>query len=182
MDKNTFNLLVKKINTLPVIEGFNFEILNSSHTKDIVAWRNNRENNKLFFSREKYTVKKQELFLEKYEEYDRFDIVLKDKVNNITVGVFSIKNISGKPEIGKLMGNTDYRGRGLSKKVTGILIKYFFENSIHENVIAYTQVKNIINININLKLGFRIIDIMKIANDDYYLMELNKKDFRFNYE
>ena len=107
-------------------EGFTFELISRDHSPYIIKWRNDPDNNTYFYDRSKYTVQNQIKFLGRYGELDRLDLVLIDVKNDKLVGVFSIKNLSTRPELGKMLGQKEYRGRGLAKMASFYLIQFVF--------------------------------------------------------
>ena len=64
---------------------------------------------------------------------------------------------SGKPEIGKLIGNEEIRGKGIAFNATKVLLKFAFEELKIKDIYAITEFDNVANIHLNKKLGFTII-------------------------
>lgn len=166
----------KKVLKAP--EGFIFELINHNHNINILKWRNDPTINIYFHDRSEYTVEKQRKFLNHYEEFDRIDLVMIDIKNRLPVGVFSIKNLSTRPELGKMLGEKDYRGKGLAKMASFYLLQFGFNFFQFENIVAKTRKDNIGNIRLNEKLGFEIINIKLENEEKYYIMKVNKRDLK----
>lgn len=158
-------------------EGFTFELINVDHTLNIIKWRNDPLNNTYFYDSSKYTLEKQEKFLDCYDELDRFDLVLMDVKNDQSVGVFSVKNLSTRPELGKMLGEKDYRGKGIAKIASFYLLQFVFNIFQFDKIVAETRKDNIANIRLNEKLGFEIINNKSGNKEKYYIMEITKKKF-----
>ena len=169
MKGNTWEKELKKMEKmLTAPEGFRFELINSLHSKYIIKWRNDPSINQYFFSQEKFTEEKQCKFLENYFDKDRLDFALINIEKNLPIGIFSIKNFSKKPELGKMIGEMEFRGKGIAKKATICLLKYAFNKLSMNAIIAKTQKSNIVNINLNKKLGYKIIGEEVVENVEYY--------------
>ena len=137
---------------------FSFEIIDKKHTKYVIKWRNDPEILSHFFNQEKLTEKKQDKFLKDYEMLKRIDFILVDKLTREPCGSFYLTNLfSEKPEIGKLIGNEEIRGKGIAFNATKVLLKFAFEELKIKDIYAITEFDNVANIHLNKKLGFTII-------------------------
>jgi RimJ/RimL family protein N-acetyltransferase len=75
---------------------------------------------------------------------------------------YDIEN--GKDELRKLIGNSDYRGKGLGKKATKLWISYGLNLLKLRKIYIYTFETNLRNIRINSELGFILEGIFKAEN------------------
>ena len=157
-------------------EGFVFELINEIHSKNIVKWRNDPQMNKFFYDRSKYTLKSQREFLANYVQHDRIDLILVDKENNQYVGVFTLKNLSKHPELGKILGKKAYRGKGLAKKASFYFLQFAFDFFKIDQIFAETKVSNIGNIRLNEKLGFKIVNEKTVNDEKYYVMQITSNE------
>ena len=86
---------------------------------------------------------------------------------------FSLKNIfSDRPEIGKLLGTKELRGKGIAYKATKALLSFAFRELNLKKVYAIIKPDNISNISLNQKLGFKIIGNEKINSRKFIIMTL----------
>ncbi|OGD63338.1 hypothetical protein A2160_02535 [Candidatus Beckwithbacteria bacterium RBG_13_42_9] len=163
--------------------GYRLELINSSHTPFIIKWRNDSSINRFFFSQEKLTIKKQENFLKNYFSKDRIDFILTYQKEDLPIGSFSIKNVHTFPELGQLIGEKRFRGKGLAKKVTLALIDIAYDYLGLDSLWARIQKRNRINIHLHQKLGFLTVGEESFDNIDYLIMRLKKEDWlRFSSE
>ncbi len=84
--------------------------------------------------------------------------------NNLPIGLLALLNIdkkNKKAEMRKLIGNSQYRGRGFAKEATRLWIDYctnvYNLNKIYINTLEI----NIQNISLNRRLGFKIEGVLK---------------------
>ena len=109
-------------------------------------------------------------FLQTYISLQRVDFVLVNKDTDQYVGGMNISLTDHGFEIGKYIGNLDYIGKGIAYPMSRNFIRYINDNlSEIENIRAVTRLDNAKNINLNFKLGFKII---KRVENDYWLMEI----------
>ena len=109
-------------------------------------------------------------FLERYNSFQRIDFVLVDKDSRQYVGGMNISQTSHGFEIGKYIGNSAYLGKRITYQMSLSFIAFVKKNLKEINKIrAVTKIDNFKNINLNFKLGFRII---RRVEEDYWLMEL----------
>ena len=109
-------------------------------------------------------------FLHKYNSLQRIDFVLLDNDNGEYVGGINITQTQYGFEIGKYIGNENYLGQVVSYLMSENFIS-FVKEKIKEikKIIAVTKQDNFININLNFKLGFKIIQPVE---KNYWLMEM----------
>ena len=152
---------------------FAFEIIDDRHTNYIIKWRNEPSNFKFFVNQEKLNKTKQHKFLKNYTSLNRIDFVLVDKKIRKPYGTFSLTNIfSDRPEIGKLLGNAEIRGKGIAYRATRDLLNFAFQDLKLKKVYSVTRSDNISNNHINKKLGFKIIGNEKIKSRKFIIMSL----------
>ena len=109
-------------------------------------------------------------FLQTYMSLQRIDFVLVNKDTDQYVGGIGISLTGHGFEIGKYIGNLDYIGKGIAYPMSRNFIRYINDNlSEVKNIRAVTRLDNAKNINLNFKLGFKII---KRVENDYWLMEI----------
>ena len=109
-------------------------------------------------------------FLKNYNTIKRIDFVLMHKQSREYVGGVNISLTSYGYEMGKYIGNNKFLSRGLAFLMVTKFIHYI-KNNIEEirEIKAVTSIMNFKNINLNFKLGFKIIGLV---DDEYWLMEL----------
>ena len=150
-----------------------FEIIDDKHTSHIIKWRSDSSNFSFLAEQEKLTKTKQRKFLKNYTSLNRIDFILVDKQTRKPHGTFSLKNIfSDRPEIGKLLGTKELRGKGIAYKATKALLSFAFRELNLKKVYAITKPDNISNIRLNQKLGFKIIGNEKINSRKFIIMTL----------
>ena len=150
-----------------------FEIIDDKHTNHIIKWRNDPSNFSIFAVQEKLTKTKQRKFLKNYTSLNRIDFILVDKQTRKPHGTFSLKNIfSDRPEIGKLLGTKELRGKAIAYKATKALLSFAFRELDLKKVYAIIKPDNISNISLNQKLGFKIIGNEKINSRKFIIMTL----------
>lgn len=168
--QKTKRLFINNIDKLK-LEGYTWEIISSKHTEYIINWRNDPDNLIFFDNQNPITTSDQEAFLKNYSDIDRVDFVLlKDE---LPVGVFNIKNLNTQPEYGALIGDTRFRGIGISSKVKLSVLNYWF-NILNQDSIYVTNKKiNKKVISSNLKLGFNIFK----EDELFFTLKLTKSSF-----
>lgn len=108
-------------------------------------------------------------FLDGYNLFPRIDFVLVDKYSERYVGGMNISQTSHGFEIGKYIGQTAYLGKGISYQMSFSFLAYVKKNFNEISKIrAVTKIDNFKNINLNFRLGFKII---RRVEEDFWLME-----------
>ena len=157
-------------------EKLSLELISDLHSEFIIKWRNKPDNLSLFINNKKLTLSDQQRFLKDYWLRDRIDLVL--KFEQLPIGVFSLTGLnSTKVYLGKLMGDTDFRGKGFSFKSSISLLNYAFNFLKIKEVFALTKVSNKPNISLNKKIGFKVLETIKVDDEDFYLMNICKESF-----
>ena len=110
------------------------------------------------------------MFLEGYNAFQRIDFVLVDRDKDQYVGAMNMSLTTHGFEIGKYIGDSEYLGRGIAYQMSLSFIR-FVQQNLREitNIRAVTRIDNLKNINLNFKLGFKII---RRVEKDYWLMEM----------
>lgn len=157
--------------------------ITESDTNLILSWRKAllKENYNAFKNSENLTVEKQ-LSWFKNKMKNRIDYIFCDKLNKKPIGYVHFKNINkslGEAEAGKVIGEIAYRKKGFAKEAFGFWLKYGFDKLKLEKIYIITEAKNTDNINLNLKLGFQILQVKKkliIRGHEFLKMEILKND------
>ena len=154
---------------------FRFERLGPEHTDAILRWRNDNAVVGSFRTAAGLTRDEHERFLADYESKCRVDLVLVDDTTNTPVGVFYLTGLgTRRPEIGKYVGEMQYRGRGIARRATRALIAFAFEwLGLHE-LYAVTRVDNERNILLNEALGFLRCSTETHEGREFLVMKLTR--------
>ncbi len=153
-----------------------------SDAKLIISWRNllSNESHSVFFNEEKHLNIKQHLSWFKNQRKNRIDYVFCERLNEKPIGTVHFKKIDkllGVAEAGKILGDLSYRKMGFAREAFAIWLKYGFEDLDLKHIYIFTDINNITNINLNLKLGFRILEETKISStkQNFLKMEISKE-------
>lgn len=108
-----------------------------------VKWINDEENNKyLHYDLPLVEEKTYVWFRNLKGRTDRYDAVI--LCDDIPVGVIGLLNIhNGKAEYYVTVGEKMYKGRGVAKKATALILHYAFETLHLQEVYLYTEEENI---------------------------------------
>lgn len=158
-------------------KGYIWEVIGDKHTPWILQWRNNPANSGFYAKHRVVTEAEQVDFLNRYEGFDRIDLVLVHEIKDTPIGVFSIKNFETQPEHGRIIGDKENRGLGLGKSATVCILDYWFNVLGMRFMLAQTRTSNNINISLNLKLGYEVGTVVEINGDSYVQMLLKKERF-----
>ena len=102
-----------------------------------------------------------------------FAFILIDKKTRRPHGTFSLTNVfSDRPEIGKLLGTKEIRGKGIAYRSTKTLLDFAFRELNLKKVYSITRSDNIANNHLNQKLGFKVIGSEKINSKKFIIMSL----------
>jgi len=88
-------------------------------------------------------------------------ITLKDGKPIGTVAFLNHDSVNRKAELRKLIGDSEYRGKGYGKEATKYWIKYGFEILKRQKIYLNTTETNFHNIKINEELGFKVEGILR---------------------
>lgn len=145
----------------------------------VVEWRNNPKNRVWFFDQKEFTVEQHLKWFASRPE-NRYDCVFCDR-NYHPIGTLNfISEGNGEAEAGRLLGEVEYRGRGLAKEALCAWLKYGFEDLGFDYIYGNTKVQNLPNINLNIRIGYFIESLLNQEGDSeelYYRMILTKQRF-----
>lgn len=127
--------------------------------KDIplkVEWINNNENNTYLHYDLPLTVEGTEKWFKSHEkDNSRYDAII--EVNKTPVGTIGLLNIdrkNSKAEYYIAMGETKYKGKGVAKEASRLLLSYGFEKIGLNRIYLYTESGNVTAQRLFEKLGF----------------------------
>ena len=164
------NQKVPKNFSSPSGDHYNWIWLPFSDVKQVIKIRNAEHVKKNMCNTALITRKMHLRFLKKYNSLQRIDFILQHKASGEYIGAMNISLTNYGFEIGKYIGNKKFLGKGLSYLMSISFINYIKKNIKQINKItAITKLANYKNINLNFKLGFKII---KLVKKKYWLMEL----------
>jgi len=144
--------------------------LPSSDIKHLLEVRNSKHVRSNMHNTSPITEEAHLAFLQKYDSLQRLDFVLQHHGSGEYVGVMYISLTHHGFEIGKYIGNKKFLGKGLAFPISNLFIDFIKKNVKEiEKISAVTKLNNYKNINLNFKLGFKII---KLVEEDFWLMEL----------
>jgi RimJ/RimL family protein N-acetyltransferase len=148
----------------------------------IVRWRNEQEIKKWFLNQNRLTFEEHmKWFIKK--KTDRLDYIICVKKTQQPIGTLNYKNIKkDKAEVGKMLGNKEYWGRDFAKEAYFLWLKVGFNVLKLKHIYAQTMVKNIPNIKLNEKFGFKVIAKIKVKlkpglEEDFFIMRLKSEEF-----
>jgi RimJ/RimL family protein N-acetyltransferase len=109
-------------------------------------------------------------FVGNYHSIPRLDFICIHDSSGDVVGGLNIVNTVHGYEIGKYIGNDKYLQSGIAYPMSRSFIS-FIQDRVQEvaKINAVTKITNYKNINLNFKLGFKII---KLVDDHYWLMSV----------
>lgn len=161
---------IERLEELEAPKGYSWELINKQHAPVIVKWRNDPEILSFMERENKLKLEDQLEFLNSYESFDRVDIVLSSER---PIGVFNIKNFETLPEYGAIIGESEYRGKGLGSQVKLLIFKYWFITLGKEEIFVRNKVSNEKVIKSNEAWGFK-----KFREDrGFVMLRLEKQDF-----
>lgn len=154
--------------TTPLNETFEWIWLTNSVARNLINIRNAEHVLSSMRNSSPISMEAHLEFLQRYMSLQRIDFVLVNKDTDEYVGGMNISLTGHGFEIGKYIGNLDYLGKGIAYPMSQNFIRYVNDNlSEINNIRAVTRLDNAKNINLNFKLGFKIIQ--RVEND-YWLM------------
>lgn len=109
-----------------------------------VEWINNPENNKFLHYDIPICVEKTEKWFDSHIGEDtRYDAVIEaDGVPVGTIGLLSIDRKNGKAEYYIAMGETDYKGKGVAKEASRLILEHGFEKLGLNRIYLFTEIEN----------------------------------------
>ncbi len=122
-----------------------------------VEWINDPANNRyLHYDLPLRVDKTEEWFDRNRDRTDRFDAVIEaDGVPIGVVGLLSIDRKNGKAEHYITIGEAAYRGRGISRDASRLVIEYGFEELGLNRIYFYTETGNAVVHHVYESLGFQ---------------------------
>lgn len=160
------NKISKEFNSLPVI----FEELKISglefkkHKKIISKWIDSEVGRDFIHSR----IDDIEFDAEKFftDNKNIFGLIEADNTPIGLMGFLHYDKKNNKAELRKLIGDPNYRGKGLGKKSTKLWLNYGLNGLKLRKIYLYTYDTNLRNIRINIEMGFQLEGVFKQENID----------------
>ena len=111
-----------------------------------VEWINNPENNKFLHYDIPISVEGTRRWFDMHDGDDtRFDAVIEaDGVPVGTIGLLSIDNKNSKAEYYIAMGEIGYKGKGIAKEASELILEYGFINLGLNRIYLLTEIENVI--------------------------------------
>ncbi|MCK9225848.1 MAG: GNAT family N-acetyltransferase [Candidatus Muirbacterium halophilum] len=148
----------------------------------IVIWRNDPDINKNMFKNKKLTLEDHLIWF-RNRSNNRYDYMICDINTNLAIGTVNFTVQDSFAESGRLLGNKNYLGKGYAKEAAFLWLWYGFEKLKLEKIIAKVRKENVTNIELNKKLGFKIVSEFQHRDSTYYIqMELTKSEYTKNKE
>ena len=121
-----------------------------------VEWINNPENNQFLHYDIPICVEKTEKWFESHIGDDtRYDAVIEaDGVPVGTIGLLSIDRKNSKAEYYIAMGEVAYKGKGVAKAASRLILAYAFETLGLNRVYLFTEVENVAAQRLFERVGF----------------------------
>lgn len=156
--------------------------------KDIpkkVEWINNSENNRFLHYDIPLSVEKTEKWFDSHlGENTRFDAIIEaDEVPVGTIGLLSIDQKNKKAEYYIAMGELNYKGKGIAKKASQLILSYGFKVLNLNKIYLFTETENIVAQKLFESVGFIKEGLIKqdiLSNDkfvDRYVYGVLKEDW-----
>lgn len=110
-----------------------------------VEWVNNPENNQFLHYDIPLSVEKTEKWFDSHlGEETRYDAIIEvDGVPVGTIGLLSINRKDSKAEYYIAMGENNYKGKGIAKEASRLILQYGFEELGLNKVYLFTEVGNV---------------------------------------
>ena len=121
-----------------------------------VEWINNPENNQFLHYDIPISVEGTEKWFDSHiNDINRFDAVMEaDGVPVGTIGLLSIDRKNSKAEYYVAMGETSYKGKGVAKEASRLILQYGFESLGLNRIYLFTEIENIAAQKLFEKVGF----------------------------
>ena len=131
--------------------------ISKEDSEKVVRWRNAENRNGVFFSHLTLTPESQHKWFNSYEN-NPSDYTFIIEHDGKPVGMVSLYNLEEKKaEFGRLLiGEKEFRRRGLARQATRMLLEYGFKNLDLEEVFARVFEDNKSAVNLYLSMGFGI--------------------------
>lgn len=110
-----------------------------------VEWINNPENNQFLHYDIPLSVPRTERWFDSHvDDSNRYDAVMEvDGVPVGTIGLLNIDRRNDKAEYYIAMGETAYKGKGVAKKASSLILRYGFERLGLNRIYLYTEAENL---------------------------------------
>ena len=121
-----------------------------------VEWINNPENNQFLHYDIPISVEGTERWFDSHQGEDtRYDAVIEaDGVPVGTIGLLSIDRKNSKAEYYIAMGETAYKGKGIAKEASQLILAYGFEQLGLNRIYLFTEVENVAAQKLFERVGF----------------------------
>lgn len=121
-----------------------------------VEWINNPENNQFLHYDTPISIVGTERWYDSHQgEETRYDAVIEaDGVPVGTIGLLSIDRKNSKAEYYIAMGEVDYKGKGVAKEASKLILAYGFETLRLNRIYLFTEVENISAQKLFERVGF----------------------------
>lgn len=121
-----------------------------------VEWINNPVNNQFLHYDIPISVAGTEKWFDSHiDDANRYDAVMEvDGVPVGTIGLLSIDRKNSKAEYYVAMGETAYKGKGVAKEASRMILKYGFEELELNRIYLFTEIDNIAAQKLFEKVGF----------------------------
>jgi len=121
-----------------------------------VEWINNPENNQFLHYDIPISIVGTERWFDSHQgEETRYDAVIEaDGVPVGTIGLLSIDRKNSKAEYYIAMGEVDYKGKGVAKEASRLILEYGFEKLDLNRIYLFTEVENTAAQRLFEKVGF----------------------------
>lgn len=128
-----------------------------------VEWINNPANNRFLHYDIPLSVEGTERWFDSHQgETTRYDAVIEaDGVPVGTIGLLSIDRKNSKAEYYIAMGETSYKGKGVAKEASKLILAYGFEELGLNRIYLFTEVDNIAAQKLFERVGFKREGILK---------------------
>ena len=121
-----------------------------------VEWINNPENHRYLHYDLPLSIEKTEVWFDSHDgDKTRYDAVIEaDGVAVGTIGLLSIDQRNSKAEYYVAMGETDYKGKGVAKEASRLILAYGFGTLGLNRIYLYTETENVAAQNLFESVGF----------------------------
>lgn len=121
-----------------------------------VEWINNPENNQFLHYDIPICVENTEKWFDSHDGDDtRYDaVILADGIPVGTIGLLAIDKKNSKAEFYIAMGETEYKGKGIAKQASILILEYGFKILGLNKIYLFTEIKNLLAQKLFEKVGF----------------------------
>lgn len=121
-----------------------------------VEWINNPDNNQFLHYDIPISIESTEKWYKMHiGDGDRYDAIIEvDGIPVGTIGLLNIDNNNSKAEYYIAMGETNFKGKGVAKKASELLLNYCFYELGLNRIYLFTEIDNIVAQHLFEKVGF----------------------------